>query len=87
MKRAGEEEPAQHQTMSGGRSLFQALISERTRVASAEEVRSAEMKWNLWDFRIAPAYSIGRLGLLYRGVRGVPRCVVELPRGAERFEL
>ena len=43
MKRAGEEEPAQHQTMSGGLSLFQAMVSERTRVASTEEVRSAEM--------------------------------------------
>ena len=44
MKRAGAAEPAQHHTISGGLSLFHVLVSERTRVASAEDVRSAEME-------------------------------------------
>ena len=42
-KRVGWEEPAQHQTMSGGFELFQMVVSERTRVASEGNMRSADM--------------------------------------------
>ena len=43
MKREGRETPAQHHTMSGAWSSFHAVASERTRVASVGEVRSALM--------------------------------------------
>ena len=43
MKRVGWEEPAQHQTMSGGWLLFHFVVSEIRRVASVGLVRSALM--------------------------------------------
>lgn len=43
MKRVGWQEPAQHQTISGGVEEFCAVASARTRVASEGSVRSAEM--------------------------------------------
>jgi hypothetical protein len=55
-KRPGKAEPAMHHTMSGAMPLFHALVSVITRWVSAEEERSADMKWKLWEDVAAEAW-------------------------------
>ena len=56
MKRPGREAPAQQKRISGVWPLFHAVASETMRGDSDGLVRSALIKWNLWEEgRIAAA--------------------------------